>query len=115
MNFIKGTAGEGEVVVPGLGQSIPMDIAAAHKGKAVDVGLRPEHLMVDRAGTDLTVDMTESLGGVSYAYLESRAGDRIVVEERGDDRVSAGETVSLKFEARRAYLFDAETERRIRT
>ena len=114
MNFIKGTAGEGEVVVPGLGQSIPMDIAAAYKGKAVDVGLRPEHLMVDRAGTDLTVDMTESLGGVSYAYLESSTGERIVVEERGDDRVSAGETVSLKFEARRAYLFDAETEQRIR-
>ena len=115
MNFIKGTAGEGEVIVPGLGQSIPIDIAAAYKGKAVDVGLRPEHLVVDRAGADLTVDMTESLGGVSYAYLESPAGDRIVVEERGDDRVSAGETVSLKFEPHRAYLFDAETEQRIRT
>ena len=115
MNFIKGTAGEGEVIVPGLGQPIPMGIAAAYKGKAVDVGLRPEHLMVDRTGADLTVDMTESLGGVSYAYLESAAGDRIVVEERGDDRVSAGETVSLKFEPRRVYLFDAETEQRIRT
>ena len=114
MNFIKGTAGEGEVIVPGLGQSIPIDIAAAYKGKSVDVGLRPEHLVVDRAGADLTVDMTESLGGVSYAYLESSTGERIVVEERGDDRVSAGETVSLKFEARRAYLFDAETEQRIR-
>ncbi len=114
MNFIKGTIGDGAVDVPGLGQSIKMDVAPAYKGKAVEVGLRPEHLSIDATGGDLRVDLTESLGGVSYAYLESPAGDRIVVEERGDERVSAGQDVSLTFEPRRAYLFDAETEQRIR-
>jgi lactose/L-arabinose transport system ATP-binding protein len=115
MNFINGTAGDGEIEVPGLGQSIPIGIAPAYKGKAVHVGLRPEHLSIDPAGDTLRVDMTESLGGVSYAYLESPAGDRIVVEERGDERVSEGDTVGLTFEAKRVYLFDAETEQRIRT
>ena len=114
MNFIKGTVGDGEIRVPGLGQTIPMDIAAAYKGKAVEVGLRPEHLSIDASGGDLRVDLTESLGGVSYAYLESPAGERIVVEERGDERVNAGQNVSLTFEPRRVYLFDAETENRIR-
>ena len=66
-------------------------------------------------GDTLRVDLTESLGGVSYAYLESPAGDRIVVEERGDDRVKEGDMVGLSFETKRVYLFDAETEMRIRT
>ncbi|SLN55183.1 ABC transporter ATP-binding protein [Pseudooctadecabacter jejudonensis] len=115
MNFIKGTAGDGAVEVPGLGQTIEIGIAPAYKGKSVDVGLRPEHLAIDPAGGDLRVDLVESLGGVSYAYLESPAGDRIVVEERGDDRVSEGQMVGLTFETQRVYLFDAETEMRIRT
>jgi len=114
MNFIKGTVGDGEINVPGLGQSISTEISAAYKGKPVEIGLRPEHLTIDASGGDLRVDLTESLGGVSYAYLESPAGDRIVVEERGDERVSAGQNVSLTFEPRRVYLFDAETEQRIR-
>lgn len=115
MNFINGTVGEDAIDVPGLGQSIKIEVAPAYKGKAVHVGLRPEHLMIDPNGSGLRVDLTESLGGISYAYLESAAGDRIVVEERGDDRVKEGEEVSLTFETKRVYLFDAETEQRIRT
>jgi lactose/L-arabinose transport system ATP-binding protein len=92
-----------------------MKIAAAYKGKAVSVGLRPEHLVIDPAGDALRVDLTESLGGVSYAYLVSDTGERIVIEERGDERVSEGQMVGLSFEDRRVYLFDGETEARIRT
>jgi len=114
MNFIKGTVGDGSVDVPGLGQSLKIAIAPAYKGKSVDVGLRPEHLQIVPEG-DLRVDLVESLGGVSYAYLESPAGDRIVVEERGDERVSAGQTVGLTFEPQRVYLFDGQTGQRIRS
>ena len=115
MNFIKGTAGDGGVEVPGLEQTIKIGIAPAYKGKSVDVGLRPEHLVIDHSGGALRVDLVESLGGVSYAYLVSPAGDRIVVEERGDERVSEGQMVGLTFETKRVYLFDGETEMRIRT
>ena len=44
-------------------------IAPAYTGKAVTVGCAPEHLMVDPAGDTHTVEMTESLGGVSFVYL----------------------------------------------
>ncbi|MEL6960083.1 MAG: sn-glycerol-3-phosphate ABC transporter ATP-binding protein UgpC [Pseudomonadota bacterium] len=115
MNFMDGMIGDNAVEVPALGQTIALDVAPAYKGKAVSVGLRPEHLTIDPAGDALTVDLTESLGGVSYAYLVSDTGERIVVEERGDDRVSEGQKVGLSFEPRRVYLFDAETEQRIRT
>ncbi len=114
MNFMAGTVGENSVDVPSLKSSVPTDIAAAYKGKAVSVGLRPEHLVIDSNGDALRVDLTESLGGVSYAYLVSDSGERIVVEERGDERVREGQMVGLTFEPRRIYLFDAETESRIR-
>ena len=78
-------------------------------------GLRPEHLVIDPAGDTFSVDLVESLGGVSFAYLVSDTGERIVVEERGDERVSEGDRVGLTFEAHRLYVFDAETEARIRS
>jgi len=112
---MKGTAKEGSIDVPALGGSITIGMAPAYAGKPVDVGLRPEHLAIDRAGDGLRVDMTESLGGVSYAYLEAPTGERIVVEERGDERVKEGDTVGLTFETKRVYVFDGETEQRIRT
>jgi len=115
MNFMAGTVGDGEVEVPSLKMSIPATVATAYKGHAVHAGLRPEHLEIDRNGDALRVDLTESLGGVSYAYLVSDTGERIVVEERGDERVSEGERVGLNFDASRLYLFDAKTEARIRS
>ncbi|SEW37871.1 carbohydrate ABC transporter ATP-binding protein, CUT1 family [Cognatiyoonia koreensis] len=115
MNFVQGTVGEGSIDIPGIGQSVPATIATAYKGRKVSAGLRPEHLVIDPAGDVLRVDLTESLGGVSYAYLEAPTGERIVVEERGDDRVREGERVGLSFEPKRLYLFDAETEARIRS
>ena len=115
MNFLKGTVGDGVVDVPALKMSVPAPIATAYKGYAVDAGLRPEHLSIDRSGDALRVDLTESLGGVSYAYLVSDTGERIVVEERGDERVSEGERVGVNFEPSRLYQFDAKTEARIRS
>jgi len=115
MNFMDGTVADGAVDVPSLKRSVPVAVAPAFKGKAVSVGLRPEHLVIDPKGDALRVDLTESLGGVSYAYLVSDTGERIVVEERGDERVQEGQRVGLSFEDKRVYLFDAETEARIRT
>jgi lactose/L-arabinose transport system ATP-binding protein len=51
---------------------------------------------------------------VSFAYLVADTGEKIVIEERGDERVSAGQRVGLKFDHSRLYLFDAETEQRLR-
>ena len=69
---------------------------------------------MDPGGTTHRVDLTESLGGVSFAYLMSETGERIIVEERGDDRSREGDTVGLKFDAKRAMVFDAQSEARIR-
>jgi lactose/L-arabinose transport system ATP-binding protein len=114
MNFLSGKIVSGGVEMPGLGRTAPRALAAAMTGQTVSVGLRPEHLAVDPNGTGLKVELTESLGGVSYAYLQTPMGERIIVEERGDERTKAGGTVGLKFEPERMYLFDKASEKRIR-
>ena len=115
MNFLQGTVVDGGVDVPALGQVIPADISTAYKGHRVTAGLRPEHLEVDASGDALRVDLVESLGGVSFAYLEAANGERLVVEQRGDVRVAEGANVGLTFDSSRLYLFDEKTEQRIRS
>jgi lactose/L-arabinose transport system ATP-binding protein len=114
MNFLSGRITGGGVEVPGLKTRLEKGLNAAHDGQTVTVGLRPEHLSLNPAGETHRVDMTESLGGVSYAYLQSSTGERIVVEERGDDRITEGAVVGLRIDPARAYLFDGKTEKRIR-
>ena len=116
MNFLDGSvAGPSEVQVPGLSQTVAPQVSLPSQGSSVIVGLRPEHISIDPAGAGFTVDLTEALGGVSYAYLISAAtGERLVVEERGDVRSKEGDTVGVTFDAERLYLFDGNTEARIR-
>ena len=113
MNFLNGTAGSGEVTVPGYGSPVPT-VDQASEGQSVLVGLRPEHLTLGAGETHL-VELTESLGGVSYAYLVSvETGEKLIVEERGDHRASAGDKVGLTIEPGKVYLFDASSEERLR-
>jgi lactose/L-arabinose transport system ATP-binding protein len=115
MNFVNGTVKNGVVEAPGIGGRYEGIVSTAYEGKALSVGARPEHIVLDPNGDTHTVDMTESLGGVSFAYLTSATGERIVVEERGDERTAEGAVVGLQIETSRIFLFDAETEQRIRT
>jgi lactose/L-arabinose transport system ATP-binding protein len=114
MNFLSAKVCKGVVDVPGLQASVKMDVTLPAEGTAVELGLRPEHLAIDPKGDTHCIEMTESLGGVSYAYLMGASGEKIVVEERGDLRSQEGATVGLKVDALSARLFDAITEARIR-
>jgi len=113
MNFLAATGAKGSVEVPGLGATLPTK-AAVGAGQVVLAGLRPEHLIIDSKGKTHTVDMTEKLGGVSYAYLMAKTGERIVVEIRGEVDVEEGATVGLTIDPAAAYFFDAKSEARIR-
>ncbi|SLN36579.1 ABC transporter ATP-binding protein [Roseisalinus antarcticus] len=114
MNFLEGTVKGGAVEVPDFARSLSPDVTLPAEGRRVSVGLRPEHLTLDPDGATHTVDLTEALGGVSYAYLIGPQGERVVVEERGDIRSREGETVGLSFDPARIFVFDAETGERIR-
>ncbi|OJI94148.1 carbohydrate ABC transporter ATP-binding protein (CUT1 family) [Planktotalea frisia] len=114
MNFMDGVLGEGgSVTVPALQRDVATGVNGV-AGAKVSYGIRPEHITIDPAGSTHKVDMTESLGGISYAYLVAETGERIVVEERGDVRSKDGDVVGLSFEDSRSYVFDAASEMRIR-
>ena len=114
MNFLSGTSnGNGAIDVPALKTSVTLPVKAPASGTKVQLGIRPEHLEIV-AGDTHSIELTEALGGVSYDYVRSDNGERLVVEERGDVRSDAGIRVGLKFDPARAYLFDEETEQRLR-
>jgi lactose/L-arabinose transport system ATP-binding protein len=114
MNFLSGTIAGGHVSVPGLKRDLALPLNLHEDGRKVSVGLRPEHLEIDPAGDTLTVELTEALGGVSFAHLVTPTGETLIVEERGDVRTDAGARVGLSIPLDKAFLFDAETELRIR-
>jgi lactose/L-arabinose transport system ATP-binding protein len=112
MNFLSGSVSGGRISLPALASDLPAP-ASAREGQQVLVGLRPEHLTLV-GGTGLSVELTEGLGGVSYAHLVAPSGERLIVEERGDDRSAAGQQVGLRVDPAKVYVFDAGTEQRLR-
>ena len=108
MNFMAGTGDGTHVTCPGLGAGLARPVEGE-----VEVGTRPEH-MVLTAGDTHRVDLTEALGGVSYAHLVAPTGEKIVVEERGETRAREGDMVGVGFDAEKAMLFDAESGQRLR-
>lgn len=113
MNFLAGTVLGGEVHVPALGRSVAVTAGVPAEGTAVILGVRPEHMELT-AGGDMRVDLTEALGGVSYAHLIAGSGEKLIVEERGDERSRQGDMAGLSFDPNRAYLFDAQSGARLR-
>ena len=115
MNFLNGKSeGGNKMNVPALQTSVNLNVEPVAEGTDVVVGLRPEHLVIDPAGDTHTVDLSEALGGVSYAYLVSETGEKIIVEQRGDEHATEGSKVGLKLDLDRAMLFDAGSELRLR-
>ncbi len=113
MNFMAAQAAAGGAEVPALKATLPFSATLPATGTKLILGLRPEHIAIGPGDTH-NVELTEELGGVSYAYLTSDTDERLIVEERGDARSRAGARVGLTFDPSRAYLFDAATERRLR-
>ncbi|MEM0946434.1 MAG: sn-glycerol-3-phosphate ABC transporter ATP-binding protein UgpC [Pseudomonadota bacterium] len=114
MNFLDAKVASGQVEIPALKISVALPVTLPADGTPVTLGIRPEHLEVKHTGDALTVELTEALGGVSYDYLTADTGERMIVEERGDERSAEGTRVGLGFEPGRAYLFEKESGRRIR-
>ncbi len=75
------------------------------------LGIRPEHLGLAGPGQgqlDAKVLVKESLGGESYLYVTTPAGDRVVVKTDGDSTLVAGDDVALLFPLERLHLFAAD-------
>ncbi len=114
MNFVPAIAEEGAVRLPDLGDLLlPTDVGLPPAGTELVAGLRPEHLaIVD--GDALRIDLVEHLGGTSYMHLDTDSGLKIVTEARDARRRQRNTRVGLELREGQVYLFDKETDRRLR-
>jgi lactose/L-arabinose transport system ATP-binding protein len=77
------------------------------------VGLRPQHLKLTKSG-DLEVEFTEALGDISYVYLKTPDGERVVVESREEKLPVTGSKVGIEANTTSALFFDPKTELRVK-
>lgn len=118
MNFIAGTrSGDGVRVADGGMIALPPGYADAPN--EVVVGLRPEHLALDRAeGGDGAstvggiVRHVEHLGAETELHVES-CGTRLCLRHFGRDAPASGTPVRIRYDQAYLHLFDAATDRRI--
>ena len=114
MNFLDGIS-TNQIVVPALNDNyIDTSIKLPADGSKVTVGLRPKALRLNISKTGLKIDIHERLGGVSYAYLNSPTGERIIVEIDDDNELSTGQDIGLEFDHGAALFFDETTDKRLR-
>ncbi len=115
MNFLDGVVDGKGVRVPALADRlIETSVKLPAAGTAVIVGVRPQNISLEPGNGPLNVDIAEELGGVSYVYLDSPSGERIVVEARGSSHTRHGGQADVSFPHDGVMFFDAKTEARLR-
>ena len=115
MNFLQGVVeGKGVRVAALDNKLLETSVQLPAEGTAVTVALRPQTISLQGEQGTYTVDIAEELGGVSYLYLSSTTGERLVVESRGKSLVTHGSKVAINFEADQVLYFAADTELRLR-
>ena len=114
MNFIKSkilskSSNKTEVDILDLGKiNIPKTSESSYEGDFVQIGIRPEHLLVNKDGDanwESKVLVVEKLGSGTFLYLEKN-GEMLVVQTDGDSKIKVGDNVKIGFDATRCHIFD---------
>lgn len=114
MNFLQGRVKGTAVNFAALPNVPALDLNFPPDGTDVELGIRPEHVMIDTTGHGFRIDLIEKQGGVSYAYLIASSGERVIVEASGDNAFPDNTYVGINFSPSRAFLFNKDTKQRIR-
>ena len=114
MNFFKAKTSNKTVSVPALQDEVGIEVSLPPDGTNVELGIRPEHLRLDPEGDQFRLELVEKLGGVSYAYLEAKTGEKLVVEESGEADFGDETHVGISFNPARAMLFEQSSGLRLR-
>jgi multiple sugar transport system ATP-binding protein len=82
---------------------------AAHRHGAETIGVRPEHLKVDREGQGWqgTVSAAEHLGSDTFLYVDAGPIGTLTARYIGELNLRAGDKVSLSPDPARIHRFDA--------
>ncbi|KAJ33774.1 sugar ABC transporter ATP-binding protein, partial [Agrobacterium tumefaciens] len=81
-------------------------------GQRVEIGIRPEHLIITQDGAlPVVVEVAEELGNVSYLYTRTGAGREIIVQRQGSRESLDGRPVSLTAAPDHIMVFDSDGRR----
>ncbi|AXI44699.1 ABC transporter ATP-binding protein [Sulfitobacter sp. SK012] len=115
MNFMNGVVEGRKIRVPALDDRlIETSVALPGDGAKVIVGVRPQNLTAANGDSKVRLDIREHLGGVSYDYLVTPTGERIVVEMKDDSTLTKEAGVVISFSDDDVMVFEAESEARLR-
>jgi len=111
MNFLSGVAKSGgRIGVAGLDVDNPAG-TALEPGRALQFGLRPEHLdEPDGIVLEATVDFFEMLGATSYVHATLATGETLIAERRSA-QPKAGDPITLRFAPASIRLFGQDGTR----
>jgi sn-glycerol 3-phosphate transport system ATP-binding protein len=118
MNIVEGTIEPGGAAVRLGGAGAPA-LALDRKqpavaGRALKVGLRPEHLVASPDGPlALAIELVENLGADALLYGKVPGGASLVARADGGAPHKAGDTLRLDVAPRHVNLFDSASSRRI--
>ena len=127
MNFLHGSVQEADGGYYFVSQATGADrieltarlgeIARAHLGKPLVLGVRPEHFSAceadDPQAIHAKVEVGEPLGAESFIHLSAANGDKLVVRLAGIVQSNVGQSLSVKPNLDEVHLFDAESELRL--
>jgi sn-glycerol 3-phosphate transport system ATP-binding protein len=117
MNIVDGTIEPGGAVrLGGAGAAVLKHDRAPEgaAGRAIKIGLRPEHLVASANGPlALAIELTENLGADALLYGKVPGGAMLVARADGGAPHKVGETLRLEIASRHVHLFDAASGRRI--
>jgi multiple sugar transport system ATP-binding protein len=127
MNFVPGRVARGGRSLaltsadPEISVDVPeqrVDACAAHDGRDVIVGIRPEHFScaTEVLPTHLTVpvDVVEPLGSDTLVFFRL-GGSELVARIPPTVKVAPGAPIGLTIDAAQIHLFDAESERALQS
>ena len=115
MNFLKvphlSSSSKGvSVELPEIGeQLLPVETNAENSGDELEVGIRPEDLMLSKTakGLPMTVEVLERLGGSTLVYGSVSLNQNFCALLQGDAQVSEGETIKLVASPSSFHVFDS--------
>ncbi len=112
MNLVGGRLQTGGVAVGDI--LLATKHSAAEAGRAVTVGMRPEHLaLADDGPLSLGIELLERLGADTIVHGRLGDGTRLVARAPGALALRLGDTVKLAVRPQHVHLFDPETGRRL--
>lgn len=81
-------------------------------GDRATLGIRPEHLRLDRHNATLAgeVLVAERLGGATYLYVRLMGGDTFIVQTDGENNSHTRDHVPIQINGDLCHLFDAQGE-----